>query len=192
MITWKCKLQMLLEVDLWCFVESKVTTPTDPLQWAEHNNKTTKEKWITLILWRTSWSLSSRRRSLLRIFMMPRSLYVKVWISNCLWRTSSVTYMSDANTMASYLTKITNLRDHFVACCFRDEGHGWGIGPSSTKWVHFTLWTLCVGCFCLWKIAHLWEALEWFHPRGDKVRNNVRESGWNPQPSSHWRGEKRK
>jgi hypothetical protein len=28
---WKCRLQMLLEeVDLWCFVEGKVTTPINP------------------------------------------------------------------------------------------------------------------------------------------------------------------
>jgi hypothetical protein len=37
---WKCKQQMLLvEVDLWGFIENKVTPPIDLIQLVKHNKK---------------------------------------------------------------------------------------------------------------------------------------------------------
>jgi hypothetical protein len=39
---------LLEEVDLWCFVEAKVTTPIDPMQLAKHNKKVAKAKRIIL------------------------------------------------------------------------------------------------------------------------------------------------
>ena len=46
---WKCRLQMLLEeVNLWCFVDEKVTFPTHPAQFVEHNNEVDKVKKIIL------------------------------------------------------------------------------------------------------------------------------------------------
>ena len=46
---WKCRHQMFLEeVNLWCFVDEKVTVPTDPAQFVEHNNEVDKAKKIIL------------------------------------------------------------------------------------------------------------------------------------------------
>ena len=46
---WKCRHQMLLEeVNLWCFVDEKVTVPTDPAYFVEHNNEVDKVKKIIL------------------------------------------------------------------------------------------------------------------------------------------------
>ena len=46
---WKCRHQMLLEeVNLCFFVDDKVTVPTDPAQFVEHNNEVDKAKKIIL------------------------------------------------------------------------------------------------------------------------------------------------
>ena len=39
---------LLEEVNLWCFVDEKVTVPTDPAYFVEHNNEVDKAKKIVL------------------------------------------------------------------------------------------------------------------------------------------------
>jgi len=50
-VTWKCRLQNLLEeVELWYLVDKDVTPPTNPKDLVEHTKKSVKEKWIVLDL----------------------------------------------------------------------------------------------------------------------------------------------